>query len=245
MCLICGNVACGRPQWHGGTNVIQSQGHALQHYEETGHSFAQQLDSQRVWDYRADRYSARLLLGGDVGDDGGDGSEEVGDFLGSPSQKLVEVPGPDGVEELTQVEAQEALSLEYTHELTTHLEAQRRKYENILLQTRRRCQSQIRQAEHDVCCAQTQNEDLAGKIDTCSVELKDGTSRLARLAAETDKACKGRDEEEKRVAMLTAANLKWPAALHKISQECEQTTTHNAERIQALQDELSQLMQNL
>lgn len=51
MCLICGHVGCGR----------FSGRHAYAHFEETGHTFAYELDSQRVWDYAGDQYVHRLI----------------------------------------------------------------------------------------------------------------------------------------------------------------------------------------
>lgn len=51
MCLVCGHVGCGR----------FSGRHAHAHFEETGHTFAYELDSQRVWDYAGDQYVHRLI----------------------------------------------------------------------------------------------------------------------------------------------------------------------------------------
>ena len=51
MCLICGHVGCGR----------FSGRHAHAHYEETGHTFAFELESHRVWDYAGDNYVHRLI----------------------------------------------------------------------------------------------------------------------------------------------------------------------------------------
>lgn len=42
ICLICGHVGCGRYQG----------GHAASHYRESGHCYALQLGSHRVWDYK-------------------------------------------------------------------------------------------------------------------------------------------------------------------------------------------------
>ncbi len=41
ICLICGNVGCGR----------YTSEHAQQHYSETYHNFAMSLNDDRVWDY--------------------------------------------------------------------------------------------------------------------------------------------------------------------------------------------------
>lgn len=47
LCLICGVAGCGR----------YNSGHAHDHYSLTGHCFALELDSHRVWDYVGDKYS--------------------------------------------------------------------------------------------------------------------------------------------------------------------------------------------
>jgi BRCA1-associated protein len=50
ICLICGNPGCGRYQL----------GHAYSHYTTTGHNFALEVASHRVWDYSGDRYERDL-----------------------------------------------------------------------------------------------------------------------------------------------------------------------------------------
>ncbi|BFZ57141.1 hypothetical protein PYCC9005_004191 [Savitreella phatthalungensis] len=51
MCLICGNVACGR---------YESQ-HAIAHFTACEHAFAMDLESGRIWDYASDAYVHRLV----------------------------------------------------------------------------------------------------------------------------------------------------------------------------------------
>ena len=51
MCLICGHIGCGR----------YSEGHAVDHWKQTQHCYAVELDSQRVWDYVGDNYVHRLV----------------------------------------------------------------------------------------------------------------------------------------------------------------------------------------
>ncbi|KAI5298735.1 hypothetical protein KEM56_003818, partial [Ascosphaera pollenicola] len=46
VCLICGNVGCGR----------YDEAHAISHFRETGHAFAMDMSTQRVWDYVGDGY---------------------------------------------------------------------------------------------------------------------------------------------------------------------------------------------
>ncbi|XP_077863309.1 BRCA1-associated protein-like [Saccoglossus kowalevskii] len=51
ICLICGNVGCGR----------YTSAHAYSHFEETQHTYAMQLGNNRVWDYAGDNYVHRLV----------------------------------------------------------------------------------------------------------------------------------------------------------------------------------------
>jgi BRCA1-associated protein len=51
ICLICGNVGCGR----------YDSAHAFAHYESTAHSYAMDVTTQHVWDYTGDGYVHRLI----------------------------------------------------------------------------------------------------------------------------------------------------------------------------------------
>lgn len=51
ICLICGHIGCGRYE----------DGHAFQHFQQTQHTFALELETQRVWDYVGDGYVHRLI----------------------------------------------------------------------------------------------------------------------------------------------------------------------------------------
>ncbi|KAK8069678.1 Zn-finger in ubiquitin-hydrolase [Apiospora phragmitis] len=51
ICLICGNVGCGR----------YKGGHAKEHWKDTAHTYALELDTQHVWDYAGDIWVHRLI----------------------------------------------------------------------------------------------------------------------------------------------------------------------------------------
>lgn len=68
VCLICANVGCGR----------YKEGHAREHFAETGHLYSLELETQRVWDYAGDGYVHRLIQSKSDG-------------------KLVELPSASGV----------------------------------------------------------------------------------------------------------------------------------------------------
>uniref|UniRef100_A0A0B7A5Q6 BRCA1-associated protein n=1 Tax=Arion vulgaris TaxID=1028688 RepID=A0A0B7A5Q6_9EUPU len=93
ICLICGNVGCGR---YVGL-------HAYKHFQDTNHTYAMQLGTNRVWDYAGDNYVHRLAQNKSDG-------------------KLVEVD--EGGNEV-QEEKLDSITLEYTYLLTTQLESQR------------------------------------------------------------------------------------------------------------------------
>lgn len=50
MCLVCKHLGCGR----------YAQGHAREHYTETNHRHALDVESKSIWDYETDKYVHRL-----------------------------------------------------------------------------------------------------------------------------------------------------------------------------------------
>lgn len=51
ICLICGNVGCGR----------YKGGHAKEHWKDSAHCFALEIETQHVWDYAGDAWVHRLI----------------------------------------------------------------------------------------------------------------------------------------------------------------------------------------
>ncbi|KAH8903197.1 zf-UBP-domain-containing protein [Coniochaeta sp. PMI_546] len=113
ICLICGNVGCGR----------YKGGHAKEHWKDTAHSFSLELETQHVWDYAGDCWVHRLIR------DKGDG-------------KVVELPrderptggnrqsGEDG--DVVPRAKLDSIGMEYTHLLTSQLESQRVYFEEMV-----------------------------------------------------------------------------------------------------------------
>ncbi|KAJ7113706.1 hypothetical protein C8R43DRAFT_1091406 [Mycena crocata] len=114
ICLICGNIGCGR----------YGRAHAQAHYQSTTHLYALELETQRVWDYAGDGYVHRLIQNKADG-------------------KLVELPsasssmgasprdgglGPGPADALS-AEKIEAIGIEYSYLLTSQLDSQREYYE--------------------------------------------------------------------------------------------------------------------
>lgn len=110
VCLICGNVGCGR----------YDGAHAFDHYKETAHAFAMDLASQRVWDYVGDAYVHRIIQ-----------SKTDGKLVELPAADHSALDPPDFADAVPR-EKLENMSVEYTHLLTSQLESQRAYFEEIV-----------------------------------------------------------------------------------------------------------------
>ncbi|KAL8363379.1 hypothetical protein RB601_009242 [Gaeumannomyces tritici] len=141
ICLICGNVGCGR--YRGG--------HAKDHWKETAHSFSLELETQHVWDYAGDMWVHRLirekgegkvveLPAGSVGvtpgtrnnhgnaaQQRGKGNEGGWDERGGPEGQN---QGYD--DDVVPRAKLDRIGLEYTHLLTSQLESQRVYFEELV-----------------------------------------------------------------------------------------------------------------
>lgn len=108
--MICGHIGCGRYQG----------GHAHSHYTESRHTFALELETQRIWDYEGDSYVHRLIQ-----------SRTDGKFVELPSShsssKNEEKGGKGGPDEKDEasMEKIEAMSAQYGIIMTSALENQR------------------------------------------------------------------------------------------------------------------------
>jgi len=141
ICLVCGHVGCGR---------YTGCGSGVHHNEATGHNFAMELATQRVWDYQGDNYVHRLIQNKVDG-------------------KLVELPDPhsgggtshtDGasaasdaaaeVKQRGQEEQYEAVVHEYSLLLTGQLEVQRRHYDERLAELDRQHKRHLFELEQDI-----------------------------------------------------------------------------------------------
>lgn len=110
ICLICGHVGCGR----------YKGGHAKDHWKETAHNFALELETQYVWDYAEDRWVHRMIR-----EKGGDGKAD--DSPGGDDSQTT--PNNEG---MVAREKLESIGLEYTHLIASQLESQRAYYEDML-----------------------------------------------------------------------------------------------------------------
>lgn len=116
ICLICGNVGCGR----------YKGGHAKDHWKETAHCFSLELETQHVWDYAGDTWVHRLIR------DKGDG--KLVDFPSdkNDTQHSTGHEGNSTGEDVVPRAKLDHIGVEYTHLLTSQLESQRVYFEEIV-----------------------------------------------------------------------------------------------------------------
>lgn len=110
ICLICGNIGCGR----------YDGAHAFAHFKETSHAFSMDLATQRVWDYVSDAYVHRIIQ-----------SKTDGKLVELPAADHSALDPPDWTDAVPR-EKLENMSVEYTHLLTSQLESQRAYFEEIV-----------------------------------------------------------------------------------------------------------------
>ncbi|KAJ3756835.1 hypothetical protein EV360DRAFT_47291 [Lentinula raphanica] len=117
ICLICGNVGCGR----------YGRAHAQAHYQSTTHLYALELETQRVWDYAGDGYVHRLIR------NKADGKvvelPSAATAMSSSPPSRESGLGPSAADALS-AEKIEAIGIEYSYLLTSQLDSQRAYYED-------------------------------------------------------------------------------------------------------------------
>ncbi|KAI1793583.1 zf-UBP-domain-containing protein [Ganoderma leucocontextum] len=114
ICLICGNIGCGR----------YGQAHAHAHYVSTTHLYALELETQRVWDYAGDGYVHRLIQ------NKADGKlVELPSAAATVGTRSEGASGGPTVADALSAEKIEAIGIEYSYLLSSQLDSQRTFYE--------------------------------------------------------------------------------------------------------------------
>ncbi|KAG6891265.1 hypothetical protein C0995_008517 [Termitomyces sp. Mi166 len=170
ICLICGNIGCGR----------YGRAHAHAHYQSTTHLYALELETQRVWDYAGDGYVHRLIQ-----------NKADGKLVELPSAaSSTGIPPRDGSLGPTQADALsaekiEAIGIEYSYLLTSQLESQRSYYEDEAKELKNQVAELKGQVER---LSQQLNEDAKRRADEEQGRLADVLKEKSRAEARAEKA---------------------------------------------------------
>ncbi|KAI9700050.1 MAG: hypothetical protein M1836_002584 [Candelina mexicana] len=113
ICLICGNVGCGR----------YDAAHAFAHYQQTSHCYTLDVATERVWDYGSDTYVHQIMPNKSDG--------KMVDL--TPVSGNAANSGDNARDnEYIPREKMNNMAMEYTHMFTTQLESQRMYFEELL-----------------------------------------------------------------------------------------------------------------
>ncbi|TAQ88028.1 hypothetical protein B7494_g3648 [Chlorociboria aeruginascens] len=116
ICLICGNVGCGR----------YKEGHAKEHWKDSAHNFALEIETQHIWDYAEDTWVHRLIR------EKGDNKVMELPSSGHSDQRGYAHHGREEQDDMVPREKLERMGMEYTHLLTSQLESQRVYFEELV-----------------------------------------------------------------------------------------------------------------
>ncbi|KAJ4359084.1 hypothetical protein N0V95_002478 [Ascochyta clinopodiicola] len=114
ICVICGNIGCGR----------YDEAHAFAHYESTKHTYAMDVATQHVWDYAGDGYVHRLIQNKADG--------KLVDLPASTHQTFGAASMTGYANDTVPREKLDNMGMEYAYLLTSQLESQRAYFEEQL-----------------------------------------------------------------------------------------------------------------
>lgn len=234
ICLICGNLGCGRYR----------HAHAQAHYQATTHLYALELETQRVWDYAGDGYVHRLIQ-----------NKADGKLVELPSA-AASVPtgsrgdggGPSAADALS-AEKIEAIGIEYSYLLTSQLDSQRTYYEAQTAAMReqmddlRRVVERLgvdveqnqRRAEEEGVRRQREAEQRVEEADRARVKAEKRAEKAWELARSLEKELKG----ERAVSEGLLKNL---AAARERAEKADEEKVALQAKVAELEDQVRDIM---
>jgi BRCA1-associated protein len=173
ICLICGNIGCGR----------YDSAHAFAHYEATSHTYAMDVVTQHVWDYAGDGYVHRLIQ-----------NKADGKLVDLPAsnQQSFSAAGMTGyANDTVPREKLDNMGMEYAYLLTSQLESQRAYFEEQLeraVDKAAKAASSADEATRAVTSLSTKLSDLEAKHTAASSTIAALEKEAARNAAKATSA---------------------------------------------------------
>lgn len=212
ICLICGHVGCGRYQ----------SGHAASHYRESGHCYALQLGSRRVWDYKGDNFVHRLLQNKADG-------------------KLVPTEGPPTESEASQ-EKVDSVQLEFTYLLTSQLEEQRMYFEDKLALMETQLTEESNNLREDVANLKEENQQLKTKISNLVKEKQTLEKKLLQQNSKLTVTLNDLNEERQLGKALRQNQQQWQSKMTRLEENFKELKTLKEKEIGELKEQVRDLM---
>ncbi|KAM3075495.1 hypothetical protein ACMFMG_007642 [Clarireedia jacksonii] len=215
ICLICGNVGCGR----------YKGGHAKEHWKEYAHNFALEIATQYVWDYASDAWVHRLIR--DKGD------SKVIELPSSRTRSNGLAPADTADDrDMVPREKLENAGLEFTHLLTSQLESQRVYFEELVSKAAAKASA----ASSAAASASHSAEEALAQLRTLQIEHgRLVTDVIPNLEKELERE-KRRAEKSAEIARGMGKSLREEK---KVSEGLMERIGFLNERVEAAQKELS------
>jgi BRCA1-associated protein len=160
ICLICGNIGCGR----------YDSAHAFAHYEATSHTYAMDVVTQHVWDYAGDGYVHRLIQ-----------NKTDGKLVDMPASTHGTFSAPGGMtgyaNDTVPREKLDNMGMEYAYLLTSQLESQRAYFEEQL----ERAVDKAAKAASSADDASRAVTTLSQKLEFLSLQYADAQTTISNL----------------------------------------------------------------
>jgi BRCA1-associated protein len=177
ICVICGNIGCGR----------YDEAHAFAHYQNTKHTYAMDVATQHVWDYAGDGYVHRLIQNKADG--------KLVDLPASTHQTFGATGMTGYANDSVPREKLDNMGMEYAYLLTSQLESQRAYFEEQLAKAVDKAAKSATMAEDASRQASTLAEKLkalqvqhAETVDTMSALEKESARNTQRATSASDLA---------------------------------------------------------
>ncbi|ELR22901.1 BRCA1associated protein 2 subfamily protein [Acanthamoeba castellanii str. Neff] len=218
ICLICGHIGCGR----------YKGGHANNHWLETQHTYALELESQRVWDYAGDNYVHRLIQ-----------SKADG--------KLVELPGPETqideeIKEGILESKRTAVAMEYTYLLTSQLESQRQFWEHQLQVVESQKGEKVQHLEHELKKEKEEKQGLLASINELNQTQHKSKKKITQLEKKISQYQRDVKELKQYNETLTHHQAEWKEQAQKAAEALRTQSAATETRIKELEEQVRDLM---
>ena len=235
ICLICGNVGCGR----------YGRAHAHAHYELTTHVYALELETQRVWDYAGDGYVHRLIQ-----------NKADGKLVELPSASSMTTTadgvgsrlGPGPADTLN-AEKMEAIGIEYSYLLTSQLDSQREHYEEqkahlekLLFTARDKLEALEKEMQERAEAYRTEEERRRREEEGRIAEIAKERTKAERRADKLAEMAKAFERELKEEGAVSEGLLK---NLNKVKERADRAEQERAQmhlRMNDMEEQLRDLM---
>ncbi|CAG9815071.1 unnamed protein product [Phaedon cochleariae] len=212
ICLICGHVGCGRYQG----------GHAASHHRETGHCYALQLGSHRVWDYKGDNFVHRLLQNKADG-------------------KLVPSEGPPSESEGAQ-EKVDSVQLEFTYLLTSQLEEQRMYFEDKMALLESHLSEETKHLRNEVSALSDENKELIVKLAALTKEKQSLEKKLQQQHSKLSATLNELSEERQLGKALRNNQQQWQTKVTTLEEKFNELKIHKEKETEELREQVRDLM---